>query len=443
MRRLSWNLSCLFSSEEEFLKKAKTYCESSVASLHKDDLFEIEKILVYSNLLSYRQNNFDFTSTLHEIYCKLYEKNYNIQFKKNDFLLQNYINTYAELKNINGVFRNHISSLSEYSKILQCSRNFAYNREIYRKYSQKVLKKRSESIWKSVKLLEEDKFPYMDIVDDILSIISKEKKLIKNIILKRQNYLKLSNMYFSDMFFECNSQISVDINTLYEGMSSILDKKNMEIVNKIFNDGWIEISEELDQNLTIFSNIVHPFILTNFNGNLSTGLALVHEIGHVLQDEYDVRNEIYDEITSITLELLIYKYLEKIKKNCIYKFLANERCILDIIKILLKIKIKNFIFCKNGRNLSDVNFYWESIFQDMFYDNKVKKIDEDLYQWINIDFSIPISQDFAYLIGTCSGLCVYYDEYLISELLDKANKIDIKEFSTELKNSVEKIIKRI
>lgn len=93
--------------------------------------------------------------------------------------------------------------------------------------------------------------------------------------------------------------------------------------------------------------------------------------------------------------------------------------------------------------MSDVNFYWESIFQDMFYDNKVKKIDEDLYQWINIDFSIPISQDFAYLIGTCSGLCVYYDEYLISELLDKANKIDIKEFSTELKNSVEKIIKRI
>ncbi len=95
------------------------------------------------------------------------------------------------------------------------------------------------------------------------------------------------------------------------------------ILDRAFKERWIDVFENAGKRGGAYSSgvySVHPYILLNFNGTLSSVSTLAHELGHTIHSYLSNETQPYiyagyasfnAEVASTTMEALLYDYLLK------------------------------------------------------------------------------------------------------------------------------------
>lgn len=100
-----------------------------------------------------------------------------------------------------------------------------------------------------------------------------------------------------------------------------LGKEVQALLNRAFTERWIDVYENQGKSGGAYMSStygVHPYILMNFNGTLSSVFTLAHELGHAIHSYYSDTNQPYiysdyatfnAEVASTTNEALLRDYL--------------------------------------------------------------------------------------------------------------------------------------
>ncbi len=108
---------------------------------------------------------------------------------------------------------------------------------------------------------------------------------------------------------------------------SPLGEEYVNLIDKAKNERWIDVYPNKDKSSGAYEiNVygVHPYVMTNFEGDLDSVFTLIHELGHAMHSYFSDKNQPYSkaaypiflaEIASTTNEMLLINYLLKNTKN--------------------------------------------------------------------------------------------------------------------------------
>ncbi len=170
------------------------------------------------------------------------------------------------------------------------------------------------------------------VYDELISTVNKNLDTLHKYISLRKKVLNLDKVYSYDMYTPIVNP--VDENISYDKAQGIiyaalnpLGKEYGDVIYKAFNERWIDVFSN-DKKvsgaycLSLYDN--HPYILTNYSGNLDSVSTLAHELGHAVYGYMSSKNQNYlnskpsiftHEVASITNESLLYEMLIKNSQN--------------------------------------------------------------------------------------------------------------------------------
>lgn len=174
--------------------------------------------------------------------------------------------------------------------------------------------------------LDKDNIP-IGVYDNLITTVNKNLDTIHKYYKLRKRLSGLEDYNVYDNFYSIVDIKQQEIS--YEDAKEIIKKalspmgdEYMDIINRAFNERWIDVYENSGKKnsgaYSIGSYGTHPFILINFNNNLTSTLLLAHELGHCahkyLANKY--QPYIYSgysifcaEVASTINEHLVMKYL--------------------------------------------------------------------------------------------------------------------------------------
>lgn len=186
------------------------------------------------------------------------------------------------------------------------------------------------------------------VFDALLEAVHDRLELLHRYVKLRKEALKLDEVRMYDMYVPMVDD--VDLKFTWEEAKDVtlealkvLGDDYLEILNKAFNDRWIDIHENQGKRSGAYSSGTYgtiPFILLNWQGNLDDVYTLVHELGHSVHSYYTRNNQpfIYGdysiflaEVASTTNEHLLTHYLlnkyddPKVKAYIINHFLDGVK----------------------------------------------------------------------------------------------------------------------
>ena len=167
---------------------------------------------------------------------------------------------------------------------------------------------------------------------ELISTVNKNLDTLHKYISLRKKVLNLDKVYSYDMYTPIVNP--VDENISYDKAQGIiysalnpLGKEYGDVIYKAFNERWIDVYSNDNKVsgaycLSLYDN--HPYILTNYSGNLDSVSTLAHELGHAVYGYMSSKNQNYlnskpsiftHEVASITNESLLYEMLIKNSQN--------------------------------------------------------------------------------------------------------------------------------
>ena len=170
------------------------------------------------------------------------------------------------------------------------------------------------------------------VYDELISTVNKNLGTLHKYIGLRKKVLNLDKVYSYDMYTPIVNP--VDENISYDKAQGIiysalnpLGKEYGDVIYKAFNERWIDVYSNDNKVsgaycLSLYDN--HPYILTNYSGNLDSVSTLAHELGHAVYGYMSSKNQNYlnskpsiftHEVASITNESLLYEMLIKNSQN--------------------------------------------------------------------------------------------------------------------------------
>lgn len=170
------------------------------------------------------------------------------------------------------------------------------------------------------------------VYDELISTVNKNLDTLHKYISLRKKVLNLDKVYSYDVYIPIVNP--VDENISYDKAQGIiyaalnpLGKEYGDVIYKAFNERWIDVYSNDNKVsgaycLTLYDN--HPYILTNYSGNLDSVSTLAHELGHAVYGYMSSKNQNYlnskpsiftHEVASITNESLLYEMLIKNSQN--------------------------------------------------------------------------------------------------------------------------------
>ena len=298
-----------------------------------------------------------------------------------------------------------------------------------------------------------------------INYINKNKRIFEKYIQMKKKKIKVDKMYIFDlyapMFQEKKKTLTYeDTKKIIKESLSVLGKEYITIVEKAFNEKWIDVFERKNKTNSAYSyNIYgnHPYILVNFQCTLNDVFVMAHEIGHAVHYYLANTNQSYinaqvtsltTEIAAMTNECLVYKYLLQNKKfnNKEITSLYLDKFITILCKQSILNKFETTIYdeISNEKKLdaSKLSKLYTKMLK--YYYGKSIIISEDIYEWAKILHLYKNFQNYKYLIAFCTAIKIsdnidsICNEYInmlklgrkksLKELLKLVN-IDLKEKS--------------
>lgn len=404
------------------------YKKHTLSKSEEHILASLSKILGLSENASYYLRNADmrFGKIIDENNKKqeLTDSNYSIYIKSNNRKVrkrafnemfktyESLINTYAVLLGGTVELNNEIAKLRKYNSALESS---LYNDNIDVKLYDKLI----DEVHKNLPYL----FKYYKVKKETLNL----------------NELHIYDLY-ADMTPKYEKKYEYEeAKEIIKNALSIFGDEYIEVINKAFNENWIDVFENKGKKSGAYSwgaYTTNPYILTNYNYDYNSVSTLAHELGHSVHTYFSNNNNPYHEsgypiflaeIASTVNELLLAYYIlentndENEKKYIISNLLELYRA--TIYRQTMFAEFEKEIHEQNQKGITLTsetlsNIYFEKI--KVYFAKNIKIDPEIKYEWARI----PHFYDSFYVYKYATGLSIA--SYIVKRIKSNDNEFKNK-----------------
>lgn len=179
------------------------------------------------------------------------------------------------------------------------------------------------------------------VYENLLRAVNDNLSSMHRYISDRKKILGYDKLYFYDIYAplvdDADVKMSYDEAYAYviKGLSA-LGKEYQELLEKGYNERWIDVEETEGKRSGAYSTGVsgtHPFVLLNYQPTLNDVFTIAHEMGHSLHTYYSCKNQPFAksnyrifvaEVASTVNEVLLLKYmLSEAKDGNLKRYLLN------------------------------------------------------------------------------------------------------------------------
>ncbi|MFW5786926.1 MAG: oligoendopeptidase F [Halanaerobiales bacterium] len=176
--------------------------------------------------------------------------------------------------------------------------------------------------------LDEDNIP-LEVYDNLIDSVHNNLKPMYKYLEIRKKMLDLDELHMYDIYVSLVKELDEKISfiqarqTILEALQH-LGKNYLKNLEKGFNSGWIDIYENKGKRSGAYSSGcygVHPYVLLNYQDNISNMFTLAHEMGHALHTYYSNKNQpfvyanykifVAEVASTLNESLLIHHLLDK------------------------------------------------------------------------------------------------------------------------------------
>ncbi|MEG1310703.1 MAG: oligoendopeptidase F [Romboutsia sp.] len=166
----------------------------------------------------------------------------------------------------------------------------------------------------------------VNVYNNLIKAVDENLDSLNKYVDIKKKFLGLDEIHTYDLYVPLTNKF--DMNIPYEKAQEIilnalkpLGEEYLSIINKAFEDGWIDVYENEGKQGGAYSwgsYDSNPYILMSYKKDLNSLFTLVHELGHSLHSYYSRNNQPYlyssykifvAEVASTLNELLLINYL--------------------------------------------------------------------------------------------------------------------------------------
>ena len=285
----------------------------------------------------------------------IYLKSQNRQVREDAF--KTIYKGYSNFKNtISLMLANHVKTCNTTSKLRKF--NSSLERALFAdNIDEKVYNNLVDSVEANIEPLNE----YLNLKKEVLGL----------------DELHLYDLYVPLIKESSNNKYSFeDAKKLVIDAVSVLGDDYVNIINKAFDERWIDIYPNLSKVSGAYSSgsyTTNPYVLLNFQGELGDVSTLAHELGHSLHSYYSRKNNPYQysnykifvaEVASTVNELLLSHYLLNNSKNNEEKLMILNR----LIELYRTTIYRQTMFSSFEKKIYDLDFAGEVLTSDLMND---------------------------------------------------------------------------
>ncbi len=215
----------------------------------------------------------------------------------------------------------------------------------------------------------------VEVYNSLIEAVHNYLPLLHRYVGLRKKELGLDELHMYDLYVPMVQDVDMKIS--YEEAKELVKKglcplgsEYQELLDKGFNEGWIDVYENEGKRSGAYSwgaYGVHPYVLLNHQDNLNSVFTLAHEMGHALHSYYSDANQPYiyaaykifvAEVASTCNEALLVNYLidncdETAKKKYLVNyFLEQFRTTFFRQTMFAEFEKITHEMCQNGESLT-------------------------------------------------------------------------------------------
>ncbi len=262
-------------------------------------------------------------------------------------------------------------------------------------------------VYKFKSVLEMDLFTSnipVSVVNNLYKTIEKRLDIYQKYFKMVKRSLALESLEYFDTRAELvNTELTFTVEEtkiLLTNSLAILGEDYVEIINKAFDERWIDFGIYKGKTSNIYATTNYgnnPLILTNYYGKFNDVSALAHELGHAanfylsaVQASHEANNDIIvAEVASLTNEILFSNYIAEHSKDKDLKLTAISNVLHTIQDNLfdacIEGKLENEIFAKLEKD-EEINheILSQTIYdiRKSYYGNEVKMTSDAAILWV-------------------------------------------------------------
>lgn len=396
---------------ENFLKELIRKREIILSEKEEKILSEVEEIA------SSFENIYKMLSYVDLKYPKIKDKN-NKEYELNDSNYSSFIRSEDRVLRENA-FKGMMGTYGNFKNTYGAILSSSIKKDVFYSKSRNFKSSLEASLF-------EDKIPSL-VYENVINSASKGIKLLDEYVGIKKKELNIDKVHLYDLYAETVKETKMEVsyeeaqNMIKESLE-ILGDEYIEILNKAFNNKWIDVYYNKGKYTGAYSwgsYDTKPYILLNYKNKIDDVLTLAHELGHSIHSYYSRKSQPYvyssytifcAEVASITNECLMYLYLmDKLKGNE-RKYIINQ--FLDTIRTTFFRQTMFAEFekvaherCESGENLNgeELSKIWKDIYYKYYGNSCV--IDEEIYsEWARIPHFFDAFYVYKYVTGLAAGI---------------------------------------
>lgn len=290
----------------------------------------------------------------------------------------------------------------------------------------------------------------LSVYDNLVETVNDNLKELYKYYEFRKDILKLDEQHLYDTYVNLTTDTDKDYSFLEAkdlviNSLSVLGSDYVEILNKAFDEKWIDVYNNVGKRGGAYSSGCYdtkPYILLNFEGKLDDVSTLAHELGHSVHSYFSRNNNSYQysdytlfvaEVASTVNELLLNNYMLKNSNDKLEKItILNKQ--LELFKSTI---YRQTMFAEFERDMHDLiekkEVLTHEVISNKYYDIVKKYFGESVYcdELIKYEWSrIPHFYYNFYVYKYATGLSAA--SYIATQILN-GNKEYIEKYKNFLK----------
>lgn len=265
------------------------------------------------------------------------------------------------------------------------------------------------------------------VYDTLIKMVEKNLPVLFDYFKIKQKELELSDFYIYDAMASTEKGVSKTY-TYDEAIELIkkavapLGEEYVNLIQRAKDERWIDVYPNKDKRSGAYETCIygyHPYVLTNFEGDLDCVFTLAHELGHAMHSYFSDKNQPREmagyciflaEIASTTNEVLLLNYLLKESKDNNEKRVLYNKLFDDVKATIFRQtmfaefeeKVHALHEAGEGLTKDKICAYYYSLNQKYF--GHVQLIEETKYEWARIPHFFTAFYVYKYATGMLSAI---------------------------------------